>query len=289
MSARSHRSTIRRAKARPACSTLGDRTPREHRRRGQRLHRVTVATDQRRRERGGPAGEREGEAGRPGDRHEERQHAVPGGQRAVDVERGDDRAGGHGGPSCQVGCETGGHGGRAAGATAARLVPSPTRRHPGRRHGLVLDVGSGDKPHWRADVLVDRYVGAEHGGQRSGRAAAAVSRPLFDAEASAMPFADGAFDYACAPTSSSTSPTRPRWPPSCREWRGPGTWRCPRRPAPRSSTSRATCGGVVSTGRRWCSPRSRRGRSTPRSATTSSGRASSAGSTGCSTPSSTSG
>ena len=61
---------------------------------------------------------------------------------------------------------------------------------------LVLDVGSGDKPHWRADVHVDRYPGAEHRGQRSGRAAAAVSRPLFDAEASAMPFADGAFDYA---------------------------------------------------------------------------------------------
>jgi SAM-dependent methyltransferase len=60
---------------------------------------------------------------------------------------------------------------------------------------LVLDVGSGDKPHWRADVLVDHYVGAEHGGLRSGRAAAAVDRPLFDADASALPFADHAFDY----------------------------------------------------------------------------------------------
>lgn len=60
---------------------------------------------------------------------------------------------------------------------------------------LVLDVGSGDKPHWRADVLVDRHPGAAHGGQRSGRAAARVSRPLFDADAAAMPFADGAFDY----------------------------------------------------------------------------------------------
>jgi SAM-dependent methyltransferase len=60
---------------------------------------------------------------------------------------------------------------------------------------LVLDVGSGDKPHWRADVLIDRYVDAAHGIQRSGRAAARVSRPLFDADAAAMPFADGAFDY----------------------------------------------------------------------------------------------
>ncbi|MGH9270889.1 MAG: class I SAM-dependent methyltransferase [Ilumatobacteraceae bacterium] len=60
---------------------------------------------------------------------------------------------------------------------------------------LVLDVGSGDKPHWRADVLLDRYLGTEHGGQRSGRAAARIDRPLFDADASSMPFADGVFDY----------------------------------------------------------------------------------------------
>jgi SAM-dependent methyltransferase len=60
---------------------------------------------------------------------------------------------------------------------------------------LVLDVGSGDKPHWRADVLLDRYTGAEHGGQRSGRAAARITRPLFAADAADMPFADGVFDY----------------------------------------------------------------------------------------------
>ena len=61
---------------------------------------------------------------------------------------------------------------------------------------LVLDVGSGDKPHWRADVLLDRYVGDEHGGQRSGASAARVDRPLFDADAADMPFADKVFDYA---------------------------------------------------------------------------------------------
>ncbi|MDQ3737699.1 MAG: class I SAM-dependent methyltransferase [Actinomycetota bacterium] len=61
---------------------------------------------------------------------------------------------------------------------------------------LVLDVGSGDKPSWRADVLLDRYVSAEHAGQRSGTDAARVTRPLFDAPADDMPFADGAFDYA---------------------------------------------------------------------------------------------
>ncbi len=60
---------------------------------------------------------------------------------------------------------------------------------------LVLDVGSGDKPSWRADVLLDRYVDAAYAGQRSGSRAARVSRPLFDGDAAAMPFADGAFDY----------------------------------------------------------------------------------------------
>lgn len=61
---------------------------------------------------------------------------------------------------------------------------------------LVLDVGSGDKPSWRADVLLDLYAGAEYSAQRSGRASARVAAPLFDADAADMPFADGAFDYA---------------------------------------------------------------------------------------------
>jgi SAM-dependent methyltransferase len=67
---------------------------------------------------------------------------------------------------------------------------------PVDHNALVLDVGSGDKPHWRADVLLDRYLGVEHGGQRSGSSAARVDRPLFDADAADMPFADHAFDYA---------------------------------------------------------------------------------------------
>ncbi|MGZ4764730.1 MAG: hypothetical protein ACXVH5_03180, partial [Ilumatobacteraceae bacterium] len=58
---------------------------------------------------------------------------------------------------------------------------------------LVLDVGSGDKPHWRADVLLDRYIGSEHAGQRSGGERARVDRPLFDADAADMPFADQVF------------------------------------------------------------------------------------------------
>jgi SAM-dependent methyltransferase len=64
---------------------------------------------------------------------------------------------------------------------------------PGDR---VLDVGSGDKPHWRADVLLDRYPDSEHRVQRSGAATARTTRPLFDADITDMPFADGVFDYA---------------------------------------------------------------------------------------------
>ncbi len=66
---------------------------------------------------------------------------------------------------------------------------------PVDRTGLVLDIGSGDKPHWRADVLLDRFPGAEHAGQRSGQAAARIDRPTFDADAEDMPFADKVFDY----------------------------------------------------------------------------------------------
>ncbi|WP_051485429.1 class I SAM-dependent methyltransferase [Nocardioides sp. J54] len=61
---------------------------------------------------------------------------------------------------------------------------------------LVLDVGSGDKPSWRADVLLDRYPDDAFAGQRSGTGRTRIDRPLFDADAADMPFADGVFDYA---------------------------------------------------------------------------------------------
>ena len=80
-----------------------------------------------------------------------------------------------------------------------RQVQSFRRRRitiPVDAPSLVLDVGSGDKPHWRADVLLDRFPGDDHGGQRSGASSARVDRPLFDADAADMPFADKVFDYA---------------------------------------------------------------------------------------------
>lgn len=61
--------------------------------------------------------------------------------------------------------------------------------------GLVLDIGSGDKPHWRADVLLDWLPGKDSAAQRSGYDSARVPRPLFHGDAAEMPFADGVFDY----------------------------------------------------------------------------------------------
>ena len=62
--------------------------------------------------------------------------------------------------------------------------------------GLVLDIGSGDKPHWRADVLLDWLPGKDSAAQRSGYESARVTRPLFHGDAADMPFADQVFDYA---------------------------------------------------------------------------------------------
>jgi SAM-dependent methyltransferase len=85
-----------------------------------------------------------------------------------------------------------------AGFGLTRRLASFHRRRiaiPVDRDAIVLDVGSGDKPHWRADVLLDHYVDAAYAGQRSARSAARITRPMFDADAAAMPFADGVFDY----------------------------------------------------------------------------------------------
>ncbi|UMG92152.1 methyltransferase domain-containing protein [Nocardioides sp. TF02-7] len=89
-------------------------------------------------------------------------------------------------------------GSRAVRGTRERLRSFRERRIdlPVGPDDLVLDVGSGDKPSWRADVLLDRYPDDAYAGQRSGTGRTRVVRPLFDADAAAMPFADGVFDYA---------------------------------------------------------------------------------------------
>lgn len=59
--------------------------------------------------------------------------------------------------------------------------------------GLVLEIGSGDNPHPRADVLLDRYPGADNR-ERGGDLV--VDRPFVVADAHHLPFKDGAFAYA---------------------------------------------------------------------------------------------
>ena len=58
---------------------------------------------------------------------------------------------------------------------------------------LVLDVGSGQDPSPRANVLCDKFVADST--ERHGQAMFA-DRPFVIADVEALPFADGAFDYA---------------------------------------------------------------------------------------------
>ena len=66
---------------------------------------------------------------------------------------------------------------------------------PVNKNSLVLDVGSGDKPHWRSDVLLDKYIDDEYGSQRSGNKKTKITKPIFNADAIDMPFADKDFDF----------------------------------------------------------------------------------------------
>ena len=204
--------------ARPARSTLGDRTPGEHRLGGQRLDRVTVATDHapaRARAAGGPARRRGRSVPATGAGTARRSR----GWSACRRRRTRRRPGGAG--------TAGRHRARSAARLAAMRGrargwrPAGSRSFHRRRiaipvgaDALVLDVGSGDKPHWRADVLLDRYVGAEHGGQRSGRAAAADhAAAVRRRRRRRCRSPTGCSTTSCARTCSSTCPTRPPWSP----------------------------------------------------------------------------
>lgn len=71
----------------------------------------------------------------------------------------------------------------------ARLhTPSPPER------GLVLEVGPGQAPHPRADVVVDKYVADDF--ERQG--ALDLSKPLVVADGHRLPFADRTFAYTLA-------------------------------------------------------------------------------------------
>ncbi len=58
---------------------------------------------------------------------------------------------------------------------------------------LVLEVGSGNNPNPRSNILVDRYL--YDNGQRAGGFRIVVDRPLIVADGYRLPFKDKSFDY----------------------------------------------------------------------------------------------
>lgn len=61
---------------------------------------------------------------------------------------------------------------------------------------LVLEVGSGDKPYPRSDVLLDKLP--EDSSEREAGRSLMIDRPLVIADVEALPFADKSFDYIIA-------------------------------------------------------------------------------------------
>jgi hypothetical protein len=89
----------------------------------------------------------------------------------------------------------------ASGAGAVRelaRIPGENARHRPAPpvDGLVLDVGGGQSPHPRADVVVDKYVVDDF--ERAGSRSLDLSKPLVVADGHRLPFADGTFVYAIA-------------------------------------------------------------------------------------------
>jgi uncharacterized protein YbaR (Trm112 family) len=77
---------------------------------------------------------------------------------------------------------------RAFRRVAGRHTPHPPQS------GLVLDVGSGQAAHPRADLVVDKYVTDDF--ERG--SALDLSKPLVVGDGHALPFADDAFSYVIA-------------------------------------------------------------------------------------------
>ena len=64
------------------------------------------------------------------------------------------------------------------------------------KNALVLEIGSGDKPEPRSDVLSDKHMGDTP--DRGGREIAIDKRPFIAADAHQLPFKDKSFDYLIA-------------------------------------------------------------------------------------------
>ncbi|MCX7018623.1 MAG: class I SAM-dependent methyltransferase [Candidatus Sumerlaeota bacterium] len=73
------------------------------------------------------------------------------------------------------------------------MTPFLPKRLPIRPRDRVLEIGSGGRPHNRADVLTDRHC--LDNSQREGKSLKRDKRPLVIADGEALPFADKSFDY----------------------------------------------------------------------------------------------
>lgn len=86
---------------------------------------------------------------------------------------------------------------REAGGEVRAILRQRTLHRPAPpATGLVLDVGSGQAPDPRADVVVDKYPVDNF--ERGAASALDFTKPLIVADGAALPFADGAFAYVIA-------------------------------------------------------------------------------------------
>ncbi|HVF53681.1 MAG TPA: methyltransferase domain-containing protein [Actinomycetota bacterium] len=67
------------------------------------------------------------------------------------------------------------------------------RRYAISRTDVVLDVGSGQNPHPRANILVDKFLTTSH--ERAGGGGLVIDRPLILTDAANTPFPAKAFDF----------------------------------------------------------------------------------------------
>lgn len=65
-----------------------------------------------------------------------------------------------------------------------------------KRTDRVLEIGSGDNPNPRSDILCDRYIRSDH--ERAGGFRIRIDRPMVVADGMRLPFADKTFDYVIA-------------------------------------------------------------------------------------------
>lgn len=62
------------------------------------------------------------------------------------------------------------------------------------KNDLVLDIGSGDKPFWRADIIVDKYI-KDNQQRHSGSILFDQKKIFIEADVENLPFKDKVFDF----------------------------------------------------------------------------------------------